>query len=108
MGGTRMRGRGWQRAEKLEIGASVMYIRQGYTDRFVMSRTKLFQSNRSQAVRLPKDVAFPAGVAEVTIRREGNQRIILPADAAWDDFFASDGTDLGEREQPPIQERERF
>lgn len=27
-----------------------------------MTRTSLFQSNRSQAVRLPKDVAFPEGV----------------------------------------------
>jgi len=27
-----------------------------------MTRTKLFLSNRSQAVRLPKDVAFPERV----------------------------------------------
>ena len=30
-----------------------------------MTRTKLFRSNRSQAVRLPKDVAFPEGVRDV-------------------------------------------
>jgi hypothetical protein len=33
--------------------------------------TRLFQGNRSQAARLPKDVAFPEGADEVTILREG-------------------------------------
>ncbi|MBV8473788.1 MAG: AbrB/MazE/SpoVT family DNA-binding domain-containing protein [Hyphomicrobiales bacterium] len=31
-----------------------------------MARTKIFRSNRSQAVRLPRDVAFPEGVEEVS------------------------------------------
>jgi len=73
-----------------------------------MTRTTLFQSNRSQAVRLPKDVAFPAGVREVTILREGDRRIIVPADRLWDDFFATPGFDLGEREQPAAQKRQSF
>jgi antitoxin VapB len=71
-----------------------------------MARTTLFRSNRSQAVRLPKDVAFPAEVREVEILRIGRQRVIVPADAVWDDFFAAPGVDLGERDQPPAQERE--
>lgn len=71
-----------------------------------MTRTTLFQSNRSQAVRLPKDVAFPEGVREVAIIREGAKRIIVPANAAWDDFFSASGTDLPEREQPIMQQRE--
>lgn len=73
-----------------------------------MTRTSLFQSNRSQAVRLPKDVAFPEGVREVTILREGRRRVIVPSDSIWDDFFASPGIDLGERDQPPAQTREPF
>ena len=73
-----------------------------------MTRTTLFLSNRSQAVRLPKDVAFPEGVREVTILREGRRRIIVPADGVWDDFFATPGVDLGERSQPEVQERESF
>lgn len=73
-----------------------------------MTRTTLFQSNRSQAVRLPKDVAFPEGVRSVIILREGRRRVIVPSDAAWDDFFAGEGVDLPEREQPPTQEREAF
>lgn len=73
-----------------------------------MARTKVFQSNRSQAVRLPKEVAFPGSVTEVTIRREGTRRVITPSDAAWDDFFAAPGVDLGERDQPAAQAREAF
>ena len=59
-----------------------------------MVRTKLFQSNRSQAVRLPKDVAFPDGVKEVTVLRDGKRRIIVPASAVWDDFFDAPGIEL--------------
>ena len=43
-----------------------------------MARTKLFRSNRSQAVRLPKEVAFPESVKDVTILREGARRVIVP------------------------------
>jgi len=71
-----------------------------------MTRTTLFTTNRSQAVRLSKDVAFPPDVHEVTILRDGARRIIVPADSVWDDFFASPGIDLGERDQPPPQVRE--
>jgi antitoxin VapB len=71
-----------------------------------MVRTTLFRSNRSQAVRLPKEVAFPAEVREVRILREGLRRVIVPANAVWDDFFDARGTDVGERQQPPVQERE--
>ena len=70
-----------------------------------MKRTTLFQSNRSQAVRLPKDVAFPEGVKELTVVREGARRVITPADATWDEFFDAPGVDLGPRDQPPPQVR---
>jgi antitoxin VapB len=73
-----------------------------------MTRTKLFQSNRSQAVRLPKDVAFPADVSEVSILRDGARRVIAPADALWDDFFAAPGIDLPERDQPEGQARPKL
>jgi antitoxin VapB len=73
-----------------------------------MTRTNLFQSNRSQAVRLPKDVAFPENVKEVTIVREGGRRVIVPSNSSWDDFFDAPGFDLGEREQPATQTREAF
>jgi len=71
-----------------------------------MSRTRLFRTNRSQAVRLPKDVAFPEGVREVSILRDGARRVIVPANAVWDDFFDSPGIDLVDRDQPPVPVRE--
>ena len=73
-----------------------------------MTRTSLFQSNRSQAVRLPKDVAFPPGVRDVAIIRDGMRRVIVPAAAIWDDFFAGDSVDLGDRCQPAPQARKPF
>jgi antitoxin VapB len=72
------------------------------------ARSTLFKSNRSQAVRLPKDLAFPEGVKLVAIRRVGKARVIAPADAAWDDFFEAPGIDLPFREQPEGEARERF
>jgi antitoxin VapB len=74
----------------------------------MLTRTALFLSNRSQAVRLPKSVAFPEDVREVVIVRDGPRRVIAPAGAAWDVFFDAPGVDLGVREQPAMQERERF
>ena len=71
-----------------------------------MTRTTVFQTNRSQAVRLPKDVAFPETVREVAILRDGARRIIVPANAVWDDFFDAPGVDLGERDEPQIQVRD--
>jgi len=71
-----------------------------------VTRTTVFQTNRSQAVRLPKDVAFPETVREVAILRDGARRIIVPANAVWDDFFDAPGVDLGERDEPQIQVRD--
>jgi antitoxin VapB len=73
-----------------------------------MTRTTLFHSNRSQAVRLPKSVAFPEGVREVKILVEGKRRIIVPSDAVWDDFFDGPGIELPERVQPETTERDSF
>ena len=51
--------------------------------------TVLFKSNQTQAVRLPKDVAFPDGVREVEIIKVGNSRVISPVGQRWDSFFAT-------------------
>ena len=73
-----------------------------------MTRTVLFKSNKSQAVRLPKDVAFPEHVKAVSILKEGQRRIIVPATSSWDDFFDEPGLDLPAREQPALQGREKL
>lgn len=52
-----------------------------------MLTTKLFHSNRTQAVRLPKPVAFPSSVSTVEIRTVGRSRIIEPAGSGWDEWF---------------------
>ena len=72
------------------------------------ARTTLFLSNRSQAVRIPRALAFGDEVREVTILRDGPRRIIVPSNAAWDDFFEAAGVDLGARQQPEGQQREDF
>lgn len=73
-----------------------------------MARTTLFLSNRSQALRLAKEVAFPQGVTSVTVLRDGNRRVVAPSDASWDDFFDQPGADLGPRDQPSAQVRDGF
>lgn len=73
-----------------------------------MVETTLFKSNRTQAVRLPKDVAFPEDVKEVTVIRDGNRRIIAPAHSSWDDFFAAPGVELGDRDEPSAQARQEL
>lgn len=54
----------------------------------------VFKSNRSQAVRLPKAVAFPDGVKELRVVRQGRALLLAPVDALWDDFFARPGVDI--------------
>lgn len=72
-------------------------------------KTKIFKSNRSQAVRLPKEVALPESVKDVKIIKMNNKRIILPAVESWDEWFASPGVShdfMAERKQPEDQIRE--
>lgn len=70
-------------------------------------RTTLFNSNRSQAVRLTKGVAFPDTVKEVAILRDGKRQVIVPADAVWNDFFDAPGVDLGSRARSARPEHNR-
>ena len=75
-----------------------------------MERAKIFQSGRSQAVRLPKEFRFNGN--EVFIKRVGKAVVLLPMDDAWGslekslDMFTEDY--MNERERLPEQEREGF
>jgi antitoxin VapB len=75
-----------------------------------MITTPLFLNNRTQAVRLPKAVAFPSDVHEVTIRVQGRSRVLTPAGGDWDEWFgrATRATEdfLTDREQGAADERE--
>ena len=72
-----------------------------------MDTARLFQSGRSQAVRLPKEYRF-AGT-EVVVKHFGNGVLLLPADNPWQTLQA--GLDAFEpgftlaREQPEEQHR---
>ncbi|MBA4161888.1 MAG: AbrB/MazE/SpoVT family DNA-binding domain-containing protein [Novosphingobium sp.] len=70
----------------------------------------LFRLNRSQAVRIPKDLAFPDDVKEVVFRRQGRSLVISPKNSFWDDFFDRPPcTDFPERApQGEYEERESF
>ncbi len=75
-----------------------------------MARSTVFVTNRSQAVRLPKAVAFPDGVHQVEIIKLGHSRLVTPIGRRWDEFFvnglrASEDF-MSEREQPGVEERE--
>lgn len=76
-----------------------------------MDTAKLFQTGRSQAVRLPK--AFRMSGKEVKIHKEGNKIILEPLSTSWDallmalDEFPVDFMEDG-REQPVMQERDGF
>lgn len=52
-----------------------------------MTTSTVFTNNRTQAVRLPADVRFPDTVKKVDVRVVGQERVIAPADQAWDSFF---------------------
>lgn len=74
--------------------------------------TVIFKTNKTQAVRLPKDVAFPDDVREVEIIKVGNSRVISPVGHRWDTYFARESrlSDdfLTERDQGTFEEREPF
>ena len=72
-------------------------------------QTKIFKSNRSQAVRLPKEIAFPESVKNVEITAIGNKRIIASAGQSWDEWFDAPGVSsdfMTDRKQPKDQLRE--
>lgn len=73
-----------------------------------MDTARLFQSGRSQAVRLPKEYRFEG--AEVVVRHFGNGVLLLPFNKPWAMLDAAlDAFESGfqiSREQPAAQVRE--
>ncbi len=75
-----------------------------------MERAKIFQSGRSQAVRLPKEFRFNG--SEVFVKRIGKAVVLLPMDDAWDSLtqslalFSEDF--MVERGQSQEQQREEL
>lgn len=73
-----------------------------------MPESTVFKSNKSQAIRLPKAVAFPDNVKKVRIIAKGNARLIVPVENTWDEFFATQGIgdDFTAGKQPKPQKRD--
>ena len=72
-----------------------------------MDTAKLFQSGRSQAIRLPKAYRFTGG--HVFVKRVGSAVMLMPETGSWDimfdacDEFSKDF--MNERNQPQHQSR---
>ena len=76
-----------------------------------MEKARIFKSNQSQAVRLPKPVALPETVKEVQIIPIGNARLIVPYGDAWSTWFEDEGVTedfMQNRDQPGPQQREEL
>ncbi len=76
----------------------------------MMKIAKLFQTGRSQAVRLPKEFRFEG--SQVYVTRMGNAVVLLPETHTWDILFeaceAFSGDFMAEREQPAVETRPTF
>ena len=72
-------------------------------------QSALFKLNKSQAVRIPKKLAFSDDIQAVNVVRRGASIILTPVDHTWDAWFdAPSATDdyMTSRDQPEDQERE--
>jgi antitoxin VapB len=81
-----------------------------YSEReeIAMSTARVFQSGNSQAVRLPKEFRFPAGVEEVAIRRQGDRIILEPLGRKeWPEDFWKAFDGMSSDFERPAQERQR-
>lgn len=70
---------------------------------------KIVMHKNSQAVRLPREVAFPEHVHSVEVLELGDSRLLTPVQNRWDSFFAGPSVSedfMADREQPEAQERE--
>ena len=76
----------------------------------VAKRASIFRNGANQAVRLPQELRFPAGVKEVQIRKQGDGLLISPVKPNWSSFFAMkvDVPDdfLEDRNDPSPQSRD--
>ncbi len=75
-----------------------------------MDTARLFQSGRSQAVRLPKAYRFEG--VEVVVKHFGNGVLLMPLNEPWDMLDAAlntfeEGFQIS-REQPASQVREEI
>lgn len=77
-----------------------------------MSQGTIFENNRTQNLRIPADMRFPADVKTVVVRANGHERIISPIKNTWDSFFLgsepASSDFMEERAEHTQKERESF
>jgi len=75
-----------------------------------MTTATVFRTNRTQAVRLPKAVAFPDTVTRVSVEVVGNSRVITPVITTWQEwaeaFSGGDPDFLADRDQGELVDTE--
>ena len=75
-----------------------------------MTTGSVFRSNRTQAVRLPKAVAFPNTVRRVQVETVGEARLLTPVVETWKEWAqarqAIDPEFLSSRDQGIAEERD--
>ncbi|TDM08083.1 MAG: AbrB/MazE/SpoVT family DNA-binding domain-containing protein [Ideonella sp. MAG2] len=75
-----------------------------------MDIARIFQSGRSQAVRLPKEYRFEG--TEVAVKHFGNGVLLLPLNDPWqtmeDGLAAFEAGFVLSREQPAAKERDEI
>lgn len=92
----------WQNGVIYTLG---IYIKNGG----LIMQASVFKSNKSQAVRLPKQVAFPEEVKRVDVVVIGRSRMLTPTGEIWDAWFDAPPLPsdfMIDREQPLAQERD--
>ena len=75
-----------------------------------MATGSVFENNRTQAVRIPAEMRFAAGIRKVNVRAVGPDRVLSPVGHTWDTFFregaaATDEVRIERGDQGPPQER---
>jgi len=77
-----------------------------------MPDSTVFKTNRTQAVRIPKEIAYPDGVRDVVVTRQGDVITIVPKYKSWEDWFDNaprvSEDFMTERDQGRADEREPF
>lgn len=65
-----------------------------------MATASLFTNNKSQAVRIPKELEFQ-GIKEVEVTREGDSIILTPKRKSWSSFADIEKADSDFMSQRP-------
>ncbi|WP_150462464.1 type II toxin-antitoxin system VapB family antitoxin [Nesterenkonia ebinurensis] len=74
-------------------------------------KTKLFYTNRTQAVRLPKEIAYEEDDRDILAYRRGDQIVLAPMAKDWDEWFSdprfgASEDFMADPRQPEFNERE--